>query len=85
MLRLCDECDVAYDDLDHWTICPHEYFEKPADSLDKVWRMIAFTTWYTTWWGMTPKQYAQKELAESFANIDKDRAALTQQFAEEMK
>lgn len=27
MLVKCNECNEDYDDLDHWTTCPHDYFE----------------------------------------------------------
>ena len=23
----CEKCGEEYDDLDHWTYCPHEYFQ----------------------------------------------------------
>ncbi len=26
MMRICDECGERYDDLDHLTYCPHDYF-----------------------------------------------------------
>ncbi len=26
MIRTCDKCGKRYDDLDHLTYCPHDYF-----------------------------------------------------------
>ena len=26
MIVTCQECKTEYDDVDHWTSCPHEYF-----------------------------------------------------------
>jgi len=26
MLRICEQCGELYDDVNHGTICPHEYF-----------------------------------------------------------
>lgn len=23
MIRRCEECEVVYDDVDRWTLCPH--------------------------------------------------------------
>ena len=30
----CDKCKLEYDDIFHWTYCPHDYFE-PSESAKK--------------------------------------------------
>jgi len=59
MQTKCADCGVIYDDYDRWTFCPHDYFEPAWVTKDRMERMIAYTIWYETWFGMTPNQYNQ--------------------------
>jgi len=38
MLQSCDKCGRRYDDLDHWTFCPHDRFEVNPAALRPDWK-----------------------------------------------
>lgn len=44
MIRLCPDCDRTYDDLDHLTICPHQFFP-PASFNPKDVRLAEDYDW----------------------------------------
>lgn len=31
MKGICEKCNMQYDDYDHWTYCPHDYFPPSPD------------------------------------------------------
>ena len=40
MNHICDDCHKAYDDFDHLTYCPHDYFEKPK-SIEEILSLLS--------------------------------------------
>lgn len=39
MIVICGKCNLSYDDLDHWTTCPHDYFSDPKEP---VWQPMCW-------------------------------------------